>query len=137
MFEAFDMALELNDRSKQARELAEMWSRVSRQHLTAGAGCSCGIGGLMLQASDFELDIVEFVINDARKEKLAGLEAFIDAVAARGPDRYSLSDLLKAIGSADHPTTPSSADLQFALDRLRKTLSSMDANHNRSRFACD
>lgn len=58
-----------------------------------------------------------FVINDARKENLASLKAFIDAVAARGPDRYSLSDLLKAIGSADNPTTPSSADLQFALDR--------------------
>ena len=131
------MALDPNDRSKQARELGEMWSRVSRQHLTAGAGCSCGGGGLMLQASDFELDIVEFVINDARKEKLASLESFIDAVAARGPDRYSLAELLNAIGAADHPTTPSAADLQFALDRLRKTLSSMEAAHTKSRFACD
>ena len=60
MFEAFVMAFEPTDRSSQARDLAEMWNRVSRQHLTAGAGCSCGMGGLFLQASDFELDIVEF-----------------------------------------------------------------------------
>jgi hypothetical protein len=114
-----------------------MWTRVSRQHLTAGAGCSCGIGGLMIQASDFELDIVEFLINDARKEGLAGLQAFIEAVAARGPDRYSLTDLLKALGTTDHPAAPTTADVQFALGRLRKTLSSMESAHSGSRFACD
>jgi hypothetical protein len=137
MFEAFDMALEPDDRSRQAKDLGEMWNRVSRQHLTAGAGCSCGIGGLMLQASDFELDIVEFLINDARKEKLADLEAFIDAVAARGPDRYSLKALLEALGEFDHPAMPAARDVQFALDRLRKTLSSMDTAHTKGRFACD
>jgi hypothetical protein len=137
MFEAFDMAVEPMDRGGEARELAEMWSRVSRQHLTAGAGCSCGIGGLFLQAADFELDIVEFVINDARKEGRARLETFIDAVAGRGPDRYSLMALFDAIGRADHATTPPADDLQFALDRLRKTLSSMDSAHARNRFACD
>ena len=131
------MALEPNGRSRQARDLGEMWNRVSRQHLTAGAGCTCGIGGLMIQASDFELDIVEFVINDARKEGLAGLESFIDAVAARGPDRYSLTDLLKALGTPDHPEAPAATDVQFALDRLRKTLTSMDSAHSGSRFACD
>jgi hypothetical protein len=137
MFEAFDMALEPTDRTSQAKELAEMWGRVSRQHLTAGAGCSCGIGGLFLQASDFELDIVEFVINDARKEGRADLETFIDAVAGRGTDRYSLAALFDAIGRADHATTPSADALQFALDRLRKTLSQMDSAHSRNRFVCD
>ena len=133
MFEA----LEPMERGNQARELAEMWSRVSRQHLAAGAGCACGIGGFFLQASDFELDIVEFVINDAGKEGRAGLEAFIDIVAGRGPDRYSLAALFDAIGRADHISTPSADDLQFALDRLRKTLSSMDSAHSRNRFVCD
>ena len=137
MFEAFDMVLEPTDRGVEARELAEMWGRVSRQHLTAGAGCSCGIGGLFLQASDFELDIVEFVINDARKERRAELETFIDAVAGRGPDRYSLAALFDAIARADHASTPSAGDLQFALDRLRRTLSQMDTAHSRNRFACD
>jgi hypothetical protein len=137
MFEAFDMALEPTNRSHQARELAEMWGRVSRQHLTAGAGCSCGIGGLFLQASDFELDIVEFVINDARKEGRPELETFIDAVAGRGPDRYSLAALFDAISRADHAATPTTDDLQFALDRLRKTLSLMDQSHSRNRFVCD
>ena len=137
MFEASEMALEPNDRTREARDLAEMWNRVSRQHLTAGAGCSCGTGGLFLQASDFELDIVEFLINDARKEGRQALETFVDAVAGRGPDRYSLVALFDAVSRAEHPTTPSNDDLHFALARLRSTLSSMDTAHSRNRFACD
>ena len=137
MFEAFDMALEPDDRSSQARELTEMWNRVSRQHLTAAAGCSCAMGGLFLQASDFELDIVEFLINDARKDGRENVEPFVDAVAGRGPDRYSLAALFDAIARADHPATPPIEDLQFALDRLRKTISSMDTAHSQNRFVCD
>ena len=131
------MALEPNDRNSQARELAEMWNRVSRQHVAASAGCSCGIGGLFLQASDFELDIVAFLIHDARKEGRGSLEAFVDAVAGRGPDRYSLAALFDALACADHPATPSADNLQFALDRLRRTLSSMETAHSRNRFVCD
>jgi hypothetical protein len=137
MVGAVEMVLHPDDRSRQARELAEIWGRVSRQHLTAGAGCSCGFGGLLLQAADFELDIVEFLINDARAERRAPLEHFIEAVAARGPDRYSLPALFEAIATADHPATPSGEDLEFALARLRKTLTSMDTAHGSNRFVCD
>jgi hypothetical protein len=84
------MVLSPDERRREARELAEMWSRIGRQHISAGQGCGCGFGGLLLQGSDFELDIVEFLINDARKAGLTNIESFIDAAARRGPDRYSL-----------------------------------------------
>ena len=124
------------DRNRRADELGEIWSRVSRQHLTAGAGCSCGFGGLMFQAADFELDIVEFVITEAQQAHNDRVEAFINSVSRRGPDRYSLPALLSALarGTSDIAT---GEDLDFALDRLTTTLSSMDRSHARGRFACD
>ena len=112
-----------------------MWGRIGRQHLSAGQGCACGFGGLLLQASDFELAIVEFLINDARKADLPNVEPFIDAAARRGPDRYSLRALLDAIAAADVTSAASPVELDFALTRLRTSLTSIDAAH--SRFTCD
>jgi len=139
MFEAFEMTQAApDDRRNQAQEIGDIWRRVSRQHLTSGQGCACGFGGgLMLQGAAFELDIVEFLVEDARKAGHDGLEAFIDAKAKRGPDLYNLSALIEALGAADETCALSAASREFALERLKKTLSSMDAAHGRGRFACD
>jgi hypothetical protein len=128
--------LSSEQRRGEARDLASLWGRISRQHLTAGQGCACGFGGMMLQASDFELDIVEFVINDARKAGLSGVETFIDTVAKRGPDKYSLPALFDAIAK-DSPLQPGGGEVDFALGRLRTTLTSIENAHNTARFACD
>jgi hypothetical protein len=124
-------------RGAAARELAALWRRIGSQHLSAAQGCACGFGGLMIQASDFEIDIVEFVIADARKASLPSVETFIEAVARRGVDRYSLPALLEAIGAprADGGAAPD--DLDFILARLRRTLTSIEAAHSNSRFVCD
>jgi hypothetical protein len=126
-----------DDNSAQARELSAMWRHVSRQHLTSGQACACGFGGgLMLQGAAFELDIVEFLIDDARKAGFGGLEAFIDATAKRGPDNYSLTALINALGVASSQVL-SDAEASFALSRLRRTLASMDEAHSRGKFTCD
>ena len=139
MFEVIDMTqLSPDGRRLMARELGEMWSRVSRQHLSSGQGCACGFGGgLMLQGSAFELDIVEFLIDEARQAGHADLVSFIDVVAKRGADSYNLPALLDALGNADHPAAPETTQVIFGLERLRATLSSMDEVHARGRFACD
>lgn len=121
--------------SSRASELTEIWNRISRQHMSAGSGCGCGFGGLILQAADFELDIVEFVIDDAKSEGRPALPAFIDAVCKRGPDRYSILALLNGLDAGDDRI--SEADRSFALERLATTLSSIDAAHGKGRFACD
>lgn len=89
----------------------------------------------MFQASDFELDIVEFVIGDARKAARSAVEAYIDRVAKRGPDRYSLPALLEAVATGSQDAAPD--DLDFILMRLRTTLASIEAAHNSARFVCD
>ena len=59
------------------REARDLWSRLARQHVSFGQGCACGFGGLTVSMSDFEQDIVEFVMNDAvrdgRKDVVAAL----------------------------------------------------------------
>ena len=123
-------------RAERARAVAEQWHRVGRQHLSAGQGCGCGFGGLILQAADFELDIVEFLLRDAARAGATRLADFVVAAAARGPDRASLSALLTAIETAPDDELAGSGGLDFALDRLASTLSSIEAAHRKSRFSC-
>jgi len=126
-----------NQRCQEAQRLAGLWNRIYRQHLSSGQGCACGFGGgLILQGISFELDIVEFLLSDAQKQGHRGVEAFVDATCKKGPDRYSLPDLLQAV--ANPASAPQIVDnqLDFILTKLATVLSSMDEAHNR-RFACD
>jgi hypothetical protein len=125
-----------NDRRRRASGLTEMWGRLSSQHLSGAQGCGCSFGGLMFQASDFELDIVEFVIGDASKAGLPGVEAYIDAIAKRGPDRYSLRALLKALEESD-ARPASDVEINFIIERLNTTLSNIEQAHSKGRFVCD
>lgn len=126
-----------DERAGNARELLTMWRRIGSQHLSAMQGCSCGFGGLMIQAADFEIDIVEFVLGDARKAGLSGVEAYINAVAGRGEDRYSLTALLGEIERPRSQTPAQPEELDFILARLRTTLSSIEAAHRGPGFICD
>lgn len=119
----------------RASDLTEIWNRISRSHMSAGSGCGCGFGGLILQAADFELDIVEFVIDDAKKDGRSALPSFIDAVCKHGPDRYSILALLNGLDTGDNRI--SEDDRSFVLERLAKTLGSIDTAHGKGRFACD
>jgi hypothetical protein len=121
-------------RREATREIGEMWRRVSRTHLTSGQGCACGFGGgLMLQGADFELDIVEFLIEDAMKAGYDALRIFINEAGRRGSKDYSLPALIEALGR-DPLQGLTEAEASFAIATLRKTLASMDGAH--SRFAC-
>ncbi len=117
---------------EEARDLRDLWSRVARRHLTGGQACSCGFGGVMLQAADFETDIVEYLVDAVRRAGHEPAAALVERAAKRGTG-YSLSALLSSI--AEVPELPPGTDL--LLERLRGTLSSMDEAHGASRFVCD
>jgi hypothetical protein len=139
MFEVMQMTHVTPDsRRTEAQEIGDMWRRVSRQHLSSGQGCACGFGGgLMLQGAAFELDIVEFLLDEAKQAGHADIEAFVDGNAKRGVDNFSLSALIEALGRTNATDSLSDVSRAFALQRLKKTLGSMDAAHARGRFACD
>lgn len=131
------MSMSAEQRHMEAQRLAGLWSRISRQHLSSGQGCACGFGGgLILQGASFELDIIEFVLGDAKKQGYTDVEPFVDAVSKRGPDRYSLPDLFDAIGKYDCALAREPEQLDFILAKIAGVLESMDEAHNR-RFACD
>jgi hypothetical protein len=138
MFEALEMTqADPDGRLREADEIGGIWRRISRQHLSSGQGCACGFGGgLMLQGADFELDIIEFVIDGAKQAGHTDVEAFIDATARRGGDKYSLPAFIEALGRTGAEAL-SASGRAFAFQQLRKTLGSMDVAHSRSRFACD
>jgi len=133
---SFIMPAQDDRRRKLARDLVEIWGRVASQHMTGGQGCSCSFGGLSFQASDFELDIVEFVIGEAHKASLPKAEIYIDAIAKRGPDRYSLPALLKALETGEYREA-SDAEIDVVLASLNITLSAIEKAHSIGRFACD
>jgi hypothetical protein len=45
----------------RAERLAHLWSRLSAQHVTLGAGCGCMVGGVSVSLEDFELDIADYL----------------------------------------------------------------------------
>lgn len=120
----------------EARTLKDLWSRVARQHLSGGQACSCGFGGIVFQAMDFEADIVDYLIDAAEKAGHPGASAFIEAAAVRGGGHYSLVALLDALAGADCPDAPPDG-IALVLGRLRGTLSSMNEAHEARRFVCD
>ena len=120
----------------EARALKDLWSRVARQHLAGGQGCSCGVGGIVLQAMDFEADIVDYLIDAADKAGHPGLSAFIERQAIRADGSYSLVALLEAVAGADDSDVPADG-LALVLARLRGTLSAMNEAHEPRRFVCD
>jgi len=105
----------LAERHRQVDELKAVWGRVSRQHVAAGAGCGCSFGGLILQAADFELDIVAFLLHDASKAKAARVTEFVTRAALRGPGRYSLRNLLDALAATSDTACCQPADLDFII----------------------
>ena len=131
------MSVECTERRrKEAQRLAGLWNNISRQHLSSAQGCACGFGGgLILQGASFELDIIEFVLEDARTLGHANVEPFIDAVCKSGPDRYSLRALFGAISSDTCALTDKHYQLDFILSKSRRVLGSIGESHMQ-RFAC-
>lgn len=111
-----------------ARELADIWERLSGQHVALGAGCACGIGGVTLQLQDFEQDIVDFLLAQAERGKRGDIIAWLRQFAVDGNNGlWSVAGLLGALTDARHSTPDEIA--AFLLEKLGKTLRSFARLH--------
>jgi hypothetical protein len=113
------------------REARDLWSRLSRQHVSFGQGCVCGFGGLTVSMSDFELDIVEFVMNDAVRAERQDVVAALQTERPGGPRIAELLAVLESLAVSEAGTSTAA----FISERVLRTLQSIEASHRRG-FVC-
>ena len=112
----------------QAQRLLETWDRLGRAHMMIGAGCSCGIGGVVVALEDFEQDIADYLQAEAERLERRDVLTYL-AEQAREGELWSISRLL--IGLAQ-PTGSGSREADagcFLLERLARTLNSFEQLH--------
>ena len=112
----------------RAERLANLWSRLSAQHVTLGAGCGCMTGGVSVSLEDFELDIADYLW--AESERL-GQNEVVAWLLQPGPIDQQVKPVMTLLtrleeGEADEVVA------DWLLTRLARTLDSFAKLHGPS-----
>lgn len=112
----------------RAERLANLWSRLSAQHVTLGAGCGCMTGGVSVSLEDFELDIADYLW--AESERLGQTEV-VAWLLEPGPIEQQVKPVMTLLnrleeGEADKVVA------DWLLTRLARTLDSFAKLHGPS-----
>jgi len=112
----------------RAERLANLWSRLSAQHVTLGAGCGCMTGGVSVSLEDFKLDIADYLW--AESERL-GQSEVVAWLLQPGPIEQQVKPVMGLLtrleeGEADE------AVADWLLTRLARTLDSFAKLHGPS-----
>ena len=112
----------------RAERLANLWSRLSAQHVTLGAGCGCMTGGVSVSLEDFELDIADYLWAESERLGEAAVVAFLLQPGAIDQQTKPVMHLLTRLedGEADE------AVADWLLSRLARTLDSFAKLHGPS-----
>lgn len=100
------LIVDADDLALRAGQLLDTWSALSMQHVALGVGCGCGMGGISLRLDDFELDIVDYLID-------AGVRSGVPEVAAFFTALQQSAQQGSAMGSRPEP-------LRRLLDQARR-----------------
>jgi hypothetical protein len=114
------------DSTGEAHRLLEMWDRLGRAHMMVGAGCSCGIGGVVVALEDFEQDIADYLQAEAERQERHDVLKYMQEQAREG-DLWSISKLLLGLSQATGFCAPEASS--FVLERLGRTLQSFEKLH--------
>ncbi len=112
----------------RAERLANLWSRLSAQHVTLGAGCGCMTGGVSVSLEDFELDIADYLWAESERLGEAAVVAFLLQPGPVEQQVKPVANLLARLedGEADE------AVADWLLSRLVRTLDSFAKLHGPS-----
>lgn len=112
----------------RAERLANLWSRLSAQHVTLGAGCGCMTGGVSVSLEDFELDIADYLWAESERLGEAAVVAFLLQPGPVDQQEKPVASLLARLeaGEADE------AVADWLLGRLARTLDSFAKLHGPS-----
>jgi hypothetical protein len=113
---------------REARRLMDTWDRLGRAHMMIAAGCSCGIGGVVVALEDFEQDIADYLQAEAERLERHDVLMLLGEHAREG-ELWSISKLL---GGLAHPPRSGFCEPRsstFLLERLARTLDSFEKLH--------
>jgi nucleoid-associated protein YejK len=112
----------------EARRLLEVWDRLGRAHMMIGAGCSCGIGGIVVALEDFEQDIADYLQAEAERLKRPDVLQYLNEQAREG-ELWSISKLLAGLTQPTESGFYEPGANTFLLERLARTLQSFEKLH--------
>lgn len=121
----FDVMQE-NTARAQAAHLAELWHRLSAQHIALG--CSCTMSGISVTLEDFERDIADYLWAESERLGATDVVAFLLSSGAIADQEQPIRQILKRL--ADDEAEESVE--QWLLPRMTKTIESYAKLHGPS-----
>ena len=112
----------------RAERLANLWSRLSAQHVTLGAGCGCMVGGVSVSLEDFELDIADYLWAEGERLGETVVVAFLLQPGPIDQQEKPVATLLARLENAE----ADEAVTDWLLSRLTRTLDSFARLHGAS-----
>ncbi|MFD0666711.1 hypothetical protein ACT80S_03240 [Ramlibacter sp. MAHUQ-53] len=108
---------------QQAAYLAELWHRLSAQHIALG--CSCTMSGISVTLEDFERDIADYLWAESERLGQAAVVAFLLAPGPVSEQVQAVRGILARL-EADEAED---AVAEWLLARLTKTIESYAKLH--------
>lgn len=107
----------------QAAHLAELWHRLSAQHIALG--CSCTMSGISVTLEDFERDIADYLWAESERWGQAAVSAFLLAPGPIADQKQAIRGILVRLeaGQAED------AVADWLLSRMTQTIESYAKLH--------
>ena len=107
----------------QAAHLAELWHRLSAQHIALG--CSCTMSGISVTLEDFERDIADYLWAESERLGQTGVVAFLLAPGPIAEQDRAIRGILARLeaGQAEDDVA------DWLLARMSKTIESYAKLH--------
>ena len=121
----FDVMAE-NTARAQATYLAELWHRLSAQHIALG--CSCTMSGISVTLEDFERDIADYLWAESERLGATDVVAFLLSPGPLAEQEQAIRQILKRLADGQAKTSVE----QWLLPRMTKTIESYAKLHGPS-----
>lgn len=117
------MLVATHPHQQQAAYLAELWHRLSAQHIALG--CSCTMSGISVTLEDFEHDIADYLWAESERLGQAAVVAFLLAPGPLSGQPQAVRGILSRLeqGQAEHEVA------EWLLARMTKTIESYAKLH--------
>ena len=110
----------------QAVHLAELWHRLSAQHIALG--CSCTMSGISVTLEDFERDIADYLWAESERLGATDVVAFLLSHGPIADQEQPIRQILKRLADGEAEASVE----QWLLPRMTKTIESYAKLHGPS-----